>query len=125
MKIVLSVVAFFAISTALSAQSSCTFTTVDSSTTRVYDGPVRVVQNGNSVNIVNRRTGEVLDNVAFEGNNFRARCSSIREDAPARPTGTTRPSFFSRLRTNLGSSSTSSSSGGGFPASAALGLPSN
>lgn len=119
--------AFFAISTVMSAQqSSCTITSDGDSTTRVYDGLARVIFNGDSVTIVNRRTGEVLDNIAIEGNRVGVRCTRLRAGV-SNPTTVATPSTPSTTRVRPVFSGTrrsgGSSSGGGFPASAALGLP--
>ena len=77
MKILMTMVAALAITSAVSAQQSeCTFTSPQDSFTRNYDGFVRVVyiEGGASVNIVDRRSGEVLDNVDFNGDRFIAQC---------------------------------------------------
>ncbi len=118
---------FFAMSTVMSAQqSSCTITADGNSTTRVYDGITRVVFNGDSVTILNRRTGEELDNIAIEGNRVGIRCTRLRAEGsnpetvrtPSTPSSTrVRPVFSGTRRTG------NAPSRGGFPASAALGLP--
>lgn len=77
MKILMTMIAALAITSAVSAQQSeCKFTSPQDSFTRNYDGFVRVVyiEGGASVNIVDRRSGEVLDNVDFNGDRFIAQC---------------------------------------------------
>jgi len=73
----MTMIAALAITSAVNAQQSeCTFTSSQDSFTRNYDGFVRVVyiDGGASANIVDRRSGEILDNVDFNGDRFIAQC---------------------------------------------------
>lgn len=139
MKILMTAIAALAISSAVSAQTTeCTFTSATETETRVFDGLVRVVQNGDGVNIVDIRSGEVLDFVEFGGDRFGARCSSGGSSA-RRPSGFTRRTASTSTTSTTPSapvnnvssqqvtesasstpSSGSSSSRRGFPASAAI-----
>lgn len=142
MKILMTMIAAVAFSSAVSAQrtSVCTVTEDGNTLTLTFDGAVRTVFTGDAVNIVNRRTGEVLDVIAITGNSFGIRCRPAGRGSngrgsgsstSSRSTGTTTSSTTVSNSSSSGSSSGSStgnssggsSSGGGFPASAALGLP--
>lgn len=144
-------VAALAITSAVSAQQSeCTFTTSEESVTRTFDGIVRIVSvdGGDAINVVNRRTGEVIETIDFGGESVGVRCglagrenNAPRPSAPAvntptvsdTPTApvrsTVRRSFRRVSQTTTSApipsapARTSTSTGGGFPASAALGLP--
>ncbi len=124
MKILMTVVAALAISSVASAQqTACTFTTDGVSETRTFDGLARIVniEGANAVNVVNRRTGEILDTVEFGNARFGVRCniagsssspapsvvaptptepsaSSAINQATAESTPARRISRFSRLR---------------------------
>jgi len=90
----MTMVAALAITSASYAQQSeCTFTSQQDSFTRNYDGIVRVIyqDGGTSVDIVNRRTGEVLDTVDFGGDRFGAGCRL--EGAAPRQSRTTLPNL--------------------------------
>lgn len=138
MRVLFSMIALFAMSTVMSAQqASCTITSDGESMTRVYDAIPRVINNGDSVTIVNRRTGEVLDNILIEGSRFNVRCSGLRRGTsanqqtvsttPTTPTTPTSPTVSSPTVSSPTVVSTPTGSGSstrrGFPASAALGLP--
>ncbi len=124
MKILMTMVAALAISSVASAQqTACTFTTDGVSETRTFDGLARIVniEGANAVNVVNRRTGEILDTVEFGNARFGVRCniagsssspapsvvaptptepsaSSAINQATAESTPARRISRFSRLR---------------------------
>ncbi len=90
MKILMTMVAALAITSAASAQQTeCTFTTDGESVVRTFDGLARIVNlpGQDAVNVVNRRTGEILDTVEIEGTRFGVRCRiagrSARPAAPA------------------------------------------
>ena len=87
MKILLTMVAALAITSAASAQQTeCTFTTNGESVTRTFDGLARIVniEGANAVNVVNRRTGEILDTVEFGNARFGVRCGIAgRNSSPA------------------------------------------
>ncbi|MFS4482847.1 hypothetical protein ACKGJY_07500 [Hyunsoonleella sp. 2307UL5-6] len=139
MKILMTVFAALAISTAVNAQQSeCTIRSGQDISSRTYDAIVRTVFTGDGVNIVNRRTGEVLDFIAITENSFGVRCrpasagSSTSENSGSTSSGTTsqtntvRNSTSVRRTSSSGTTSSNTSNNGsrrGFPASAALGLP--
>ena len=146
MKILMTMVAALAITSAASAQQTeCTFTTDGESVVRTFDGLARIVNlpGQDAVNVVNRRTGEVLDTVEFGGDRFGVRCGragsaqntapvatpDVSNDAPQTTNSTRR---FTRITRSTSSpaptatstpSSPSTSTRRGFSPSAALGLP--
>ena len=90
MKILMTMVAALAITSAVSAQQTeCTFTTDGESVVRTFDGFARIVNlpGQDAVNVVNRRTGEILDTVTIEGSSFGVRCRIAGRSA--RPVATT------------------------------------
>lgn len=145
----MTIVAAVAFSSAVSAQQSVCQVTSESGTSLVsYDVPVRTVFTGEGVNVVNRRTKEVIDFIPVTGNNFRVRCM------PAGPSSGSREDSDNSSRTRRTNSNTTkqqllllilqlqeevhllqilqmvaqtptnrSSTRRGFPASAALDLP--
>lgn len=136
----MTVFAALAISTAVNAQQSeCTIRSGQDISSRTYDAIVRTVFTGDGVNIVNRRTGEVLDFIAITENSFGVRCrpasagSSTSENSGSSTssgttsqTNTVRNSTSVRRTSSSGTTSSNTSNNGsrrGFPASAALGLP--
>ncbi len=105
MKILMTMVAALAISSVASAQqTACTFTTDGVSETRTFDGLARIVniEGANAVNVVNRRTGEILDTVEFGNARFGVRCNiagSSSSPAPSvvAPSSPTEPSASSAI----------------------------
>ncbi len=100
MKNLLTLVAAIAITSVASAQrqGQCTFTSEECGTvTRVYEtAATRTVKTPTGVNIVNRRTGEVIDNYECDSQ-FRVTCSRV--GAPVRTPRTPRTPFPTRPTT--------------------------
>ena len=139
MKTLMTTIAALAIASAVNAQvSQCSITSDCGDFTKGYDVVVRTVHNSNGTEILNRRTGEVLESFECDGP-IRIRCASTGNLTPSTPSSdtprTTSTVVRRTARTSItrstssssdssGSTSTSSSSTRrGFPASAAIGLP--
>ncbi len=144
MKTLMTMVAALAISSAVNAQvTECAVSSECGTFTRGYDVIIRTVRDGATLNILNRRTGELLDTFECEGSNLSVQCGLAGEvAAPTAPSTDVTPSTTrtisrrsSRIRrrvTNNSDTTTSSSTETpssststrrGFPASAAIGLP--
>lgn len=76
MKVLMTIAATVALTAAVNAQQSACAITNDNGTSLVsYNVPVKTVSTENGVNIVDRRTGAVLDFIPITSSRFGVRCT--------------------------------------------------